>query len=49
MKFLGAEAIDDLSSADSYSRKRALFLANMNWTGAFAEAPFFFKNAGRPR
>jgi hypothetical protein len=48
MIFLGAEAIDDLSSADSYSRKRAVFLANMNRTGAFVDAPFLFRTAGRP-
>ncbi|WP_201410670.1 hypothetical protein [Mesorhizobium sp. J8] len=48
MNFLGAEAIDDLSLADSYSRKRALFLANMNRTGAFADALFLFKTIGRP-
>ncbi|CDX59407.1 hypothetical protein MPL3365_30617 [Mesorhizobium plurifarium] len=35
--------------ADSYSRKRALFLANMSKTGAFADALFLFRTTGRPR
>jgi hypothetical protein len=41
--------MEDLSSADSHSRKRAVFLANMTQRGVFAEALFLSETPGGPR